>query len=128
MSPRTIRTRSQRSHQKAALQSPAGCGAPRAGGRCRHLSGLPCTEWLSRGCGRDPLRCGLGPHCVRRVDPDGTVTTLAGDGHASLTETGLSSPCGLCVCNLPGRGPVLLIADRSNSCVRLLPVDACHHP
>jgi len=65
-----------------------------------------------------------GNHCVRRVSPDGEVSTLAGDGCPSLSPSGLNSPCGLCVCQLPGRGPVLLIADRANSCVRLLPVDA----
>ena len=106
----------------------AGCGAPRQADGVGTLAAFHAPNGLAADADGILFVADSGNHCVRRVDPDGTVTTLAGDGHASLTETGLNSPCGLCVCNLPGRGPVLLIADRSNSCVRLLPVDALPPP
>jgi len=52
------------------------------------------------------------------------VSTLAGNGLAALSDSQFNSPCGLCVCQLPQFGPVLLVTDRSNSCVRLLPIDS----
>lgn len=102
----------------------AGCGAP----RCEDGPGATAAFHAPNGISADAdgvlYVADSGNHCVRRVSPDGEVSTLAGDGCPSLSPSGLNSPCGLCVCQLPGRGPVLLIADRANSCVRLLPVDA----
>jgi len=69
-----------------------------------------------------------GNHCLRRVTPDGEVSTVAGDGFAALGSANFNSPCGVCVCTLPGRGPVLLVADRSNSCVRVLETEALPPP
>lgn len=69
-----------------------------------------------------------GNHCVRQVLHDGTVTTLAGNGQGGLNESQFNSPCGLCVCVMPNVGPCLLITDRSNSCVRLLKIDALPQP
>jgi sugar lactone lactonase YvrE len=62
-------------------------------------------------------------HCVRRVTPEGEVSTLAGDGCPGFTSSSFNSPCGLSLCTIPGRGAVLMVADRANSCVRVLPVD-----
>ena len=69
-----------------------------------------------------------GNHCLRRVTPEGEVSTIAGDGFPSLGAEHFNSPCGVCVCTLPGRGPVLLVADRSNSCVRVLETEALPPP
>mmetsp|Transcript_28556 Transcript_28556/g.87381 ORF Transcript_28556/g.87381 Transcript_28556/m.87381 type:complete len:335 (+) Transcript_28556:746-1750(+) len=65
-----------------------------------------------------------GNHCVRKVTPLGEVTTLSGTGVPALSNTQFNSPCGLCLCLLPGAGPTLLVADRCNSCVRSVAVDA----
>lgn len=63
-----------------------------------------------------------GNHCVRRVTPDGQVSTLIGSGQPGLSPTEFNSPCGIAVCSLPHAGACMLVADRSNSCVRLLPM------
>ena len=64
-----------------------------------------------------------GNHCIRRVTPEGVVSTVAGTGDAGIDGSRLNSPCGVCVCCPPGLGPALLVADRQNSCVRTVAVD-----
>jgi len=98
----------------------AGCGAP----RCEDGPGATAAFHAPNGISADAdgvlYVADSGNHCVRRVTPEGEVQTIAGHG--------LNSPCGLCVCQMPGEGAVVLIADRSNSCVRMLPIDATPPP
>lgn len=106
----------------------AGCGAPRQADGVGTQAAFHAPNGLAVDADGTLFVADSGNHCIRKVAPDGTVSTLAGDGCPSLTSTGLNSPCGLCVCTLAGRGAVLLVADRSNSCVRLLPIDALPPP
>ncbi|KAL1496326.1 hypothetical protein AB1Y20_016283 [Prymnesium parvum] len=69
-----------------------------------------------------------GNNCVRSVTPDGYVSTVAGSGISHMGDGAFNSPCGVCVGMVPDRGTVLLIADRSNSCVRVVPTEALPPP
>ena len=106
----------------------AGCGAPRQADGCGAAAAFHAPNGLASDADGALFVADSGNHCVRRVSPDGDVATIAGDGSASLAPGSLNSPCGLCVAKLPKRGAVLLIADRSNSCVRVLPIDATPLP
>ena len=106
----------------------AGCGAPRQADGVGTQAAFHAPNGLAVDAEGVLFVADSGNHCVRRVTPDGTVSTLAGDGCPSLTSTGLNSPCGLAVSSMPGRGTMLLIADRSNSCVRMLSIDALPPP
>lgn len=107
----------------------AGCGAPRQADGYGASAAFHAPNGLAVDADGVLFVADSGNHCLRRITPDGEVVTIAGDiGCPSLSPSGLNSPCGLCVCHLPGHGPVLLVADRSNSCVRRLPVDALPPP
>lgn len=69
-----------------------------------------------------------GNHCIRKVARDGKVVTIAGTGHPGMSSQEFNSPCGLCICILPEQGPVLLATDRSNCCLRLMPLDSLPPP
>jgi len=101
----------------------AGCGAPRQADGLGSAAAFHAPNGLAADADGNLYVADSGNHCVRRVTPDGVVSTLAGDGCPSLSPSGLNSPCGLCV-SASGAGAVLLIADRSNSCVRTLAIDA----
>ena len=98
----------------------AGCGAPRREDGQGAAAAFHAPNGLSADADGVLYVADSGNHCVRRVSAEGDVSTVASNG--------LNSPCGLCICRLPGHGAVLLIADRSNSCVRLLPIDAVPPP
>lgn len=106
----------------------AGSGAPRQADGAGTAAAFHAPNGLAVDADGNLFVADSGNHCIRMVAPDGGVTTLAGDGSPSLSPHGLNSPCGLVVCTMPGRGPVLLIADRSNSCVRLLEIDGMLPP
>jgi hypothetical protein len=110
------------------VQVRAGCGAPRHVDDVGTSAGFHAPNGLATDADGNLYIADSGNHSIRCMAPDGTVTTLAGDGSASFSPSSLNSPCGLAVCSLPGRGPVILIADRSNSCVRWLAVDALPPP
>ena len=126
----TVYVSSYHSHSLATISPEgrvsvlAGCGAPRQADGQGMDAAFHAPNGLSVDAEGNLFVADSGNHCLRRVTPGGEVTTIAGDGCPSLTPSGLNSPCGLCVCSMPGRGPVLLVADRSNSCIRQLPVDA----
>lgn len=106
----------------------AGCGAPRQADGHGAAAAFHAPNGLSVDLDGVLYVADSGNHCVRRVSPEGEVQTLAGNGRPALGPASLNSPCGLCVCRLAQHGAVLLIADRSNSCVRLLPIDATPPP
>jgi sugar lactone lactonase YvrE len=71
-----------------------------------------------------------GNHCVRRIDPDGTIHTVAGTGKSGYsgdggpaTEAELNNPVGVAL-DAHGR---LYIADTENHCVRRLDLDGTIH-
>ena len=106
----------------------AGCGAPRQADGHGTSAAFHAPNGIAVDAEGTLFVADSGNHCIRRVTPDGTVTTSAGTGCPALTATGLNSPCGVSICNLPDRGAVLLIADRSNSCVRVMQIDGVAPP
>jgi hypothetical protein len=98
----------------------AGCGAPLHRDGYGSSAAFHAPNGLSIDADGVLYVADSGNHCIRRVSAQGEVGTIV--------RHGLNSPCGLCVCRLPGRGASLLIADRSNSCVRVLPIEASPPP
>lgn len=128
----TVFISSYHSHSVAAISPEgrvaalAGCGAARqadgqGGGAAFHAPNGLCVDAEGNLFVADS-----GNHAVRFVTPSGHVSTLAGTGStgAAASSAALNSPCGLCLSILPGRGAVVLIADRANCCVRVLATDA----
>jgi len=102
----------------------AGCGAARHADGAGADAAFHAPNGLAIDADGDIYVADSGNHCIRKVSRDGRVSTLAGNGLAALSDSQFNSPCGLCVCELPQFGPVLLVTDRSNSCVRVLPIDS----
>lgn len=115
-------------HPDGTVQILAGCGAARKADGKGEAAAFHAPNGLCVDSDGVLYVADSGNHCLRRVTPDGEVSTLAGDGVASLGAEHLNSPCGVCVCVMPGHGPSLLIADRSNSCVRRLTTEALPPP
>lgn len=126
----TVYVSSYHSHSLACISPEgtvstlAGCGAPKQSDGVGRSAAFHAPNGLAVDADGVLFVADSGNHLLRKVSREGEVVTIAGDGSPALSPSNLNSPCGLCVCNMPGRGPVLLVADRSNSCVRLLPVDA----
>uniref|UniRef100_A0A6U5EUN1 BTB domain-containing protein n=1 Tax=Calcidiscus leptoporus TaxID=127549 RepID=A0A6U5EUN1_9EUKA len=106
----------------------AGCGAARHEDGVGADAAFHAPNGLAINADGELYVADSGNHCVRKVDRDGTVITIAGTGHPGMSSREFNSPCGLCICILPEQGPVLLVTDRSNCCVRLMPLDALPPP
>ena len=106
----------------------AGCGAPKRADGVGAEAAFHAPNGLAIDAAGNLYVADSGNHCLRRVTPDGRVSTMAGTGTPSLSPHALNSPCGVAICTLRGRGPVLLVADRSNCCVRALETDAVPPP
>ena len=102
----------------------AGCGTARHADGQGENAAFSAPNGLSVDADGNVYVADSGNHTIRCVSPDGQVSTLAGSGVAGLSPYQFNSPCGLCICMLPGVGAVLLVTDRSNSCLRLVPVEA----
>jgi hypothetical protein len=128
----TIYVSSYHSHSLASISPEgrvsvlAGCGAPRYQDGAGAQAAFHAPNGLACDAEGELYVADSGNHAVRRVGTDGTVETMVGAGAAG--PSGLNAPCGLAVCKLPGHGSVLLIADRSNSCIRMLSIDALPPP
>jgi len=102
----------------------AGCGTARHADGQGEAAAFSAPNGLSVDADGNIYVADSGNHTIRRVSPEGEAVTLAGSGEPGLSPQHFNSPCGLCVCILPGVGAALLVADRSNSCIRLVPVEA----
>jgi hypothetical protein len=109
------------------IQKLAGGGAPDLLDACGEEAAFNAPNGLAVDAAGNIYVADSGNHCVRAVSPEGEVTTLAGTGEAALSDSHFNSPCGICVCDMPDVGPCLLVTDRANSCVRVVPVD-CDPP
>lgn len=98
-------------------------------GRGRHVDGLGVAASFRDACGLAVDAFGVlfvadtDNHCIRRIDQDGKVETLAGDGRGEADYADgsgplarFSSPRGLCV----GPAGVVYVADTLNHCIRRL--------
>ncbi|KAL3904642.1 MAG: hypothetical protein SGPRY_011209 [Prymnesium sp.] len=106
----------------------AGCGAARRVDGPRQLAAFHAPNGLAVDSEGILYVADSGNHCVRSVSADGYVSTVAGDGLPGISEQHFNSPCGVCVGYLPGLGSVLLVADRANSCVRVVQTTALPPP
>ena len=102
----------------------AGCGTARHADGQGEAAAFSAPNGLSVDADGNVYVADSGNHTIRRVSPEGEAVTLAGSGEPGLSPHHFNSPCGLCLCMLPGVGAALLVADRCNSCLRLLPVEA----
>ena len=73
----------------------AGCGAPRHADGVGAAAAFHAPNGLAADADGYLYVADSGNHTVRRVSPDGEVSTIAGDGCPSLSPHGLNSPCGL---------------------------------
>lgn len=106
----------------------AGCGSARHADGLGEAAAFSAPNGLSVDADGNVYVADSGSHTIRRVTPEGEAVTLAGSGAPGLSPRHFNSPCGLCMCLLPGAGAALLVADRSNSCVRIVPVEEALPP
>ena len=106
----------------------AGCGSARHADGLGEAAAFSAPNGLSVDADGNVYVADSGSHTIRRVTPEGEAVTLAGSGAPGLSPRHFNSPCGLCMCLLPGAGAALLVADRSNSCLRIVPVEEALPP
>ena len=106
----------------------AGCGSARHADGLGEAAAFSAPNGLGVDADGNVYVADSGNHTIRRVTPEGEAVTLAGSGQPGLSPHHFNSPCGLCMCLLPGAGAALLVADRSNSCLRVVPVEEALPP
>ena len=107
----------------------AGCGASRHADGAATTAAFHAPNGLAVDTEGNLYVCDSGNHCIRKVLPDGSVSTIAGSGAPELSASGFNSPCGVCLALLPSEdAPALLVTDRANSCVRVVHIDALPPP
>lgn len=107
----------------------AGCGASRHADGAATTAAFHAPNGLAVDTEGNLYVADSGNHCIRKVLPDGSVSTIAGSGAPELSASGFNSPCGVCLALLPSEdAPALLVTDRANSCVRVVHIDALPPP